>query len=75
LIDYEKPSIAVAPTTLWMVLLIYSFQFTSAFSAFCQIGFSSFILSFSPKKRNIFAPVIIGLNLNGSRSFSLTVVV
>jgi len=38
----KKPSLEVAPTTFQLVLLIYSFQLISAFSARCRNWFFQF---------------------------------
>jgi len=60
----EKPSLEVAPTTLRLVLLIYSLHFRSAFPPFPQSrvysGFASFSLTFSRKKEH-FPPVTLEL--------------
>jgi len=49
----EKHLVEVTTTTLWLALLIYSFQYRSAFQPRCQNWFSPSSLSLSAKK-NIF---------------------
>ena len=50
----EKLLLEVAPTTLRLVLIIRSFQFSSAFPPRCRIWFSRFHSFTFSRKRNIF---------------------
>ena len=57
----EKPSLEVAPTT-WRLVLIYSFQFTSALSPLCRFRISQFTLSLSAEKER-FPPLTLNFDL------------